>query len=131
MAEYDNAYCGFIGDFNANTRSNNHRSGLELQSHCSYRNLCISDIVHADTESFTFLSEAHGTVAWLDHVVNTQSLNNTIERVWVDYQSVSSDHFTKGNRILFPLISLYLWSLEYKILTWQMLLYGIVMSELP
>ena len=91
LAEFP--YSAAFGDFNANIKSPNHRFGLELKTFCTSENLVISDSLIADEDTFTFYSEAHDSVAWLDHMVATQNLHSLIDHIWVDYSYVTSDHF--------------------------------------
>ena len=86
-------YACAIGDFNANISSNDHRFGKELLDFCSSENLILSDQLLAPTDTFTFTSEAHGSTAWLDHTVSSKNLHAIIDKVWVDYDFISSDHF--------------------------------------
>ncbi len=89
---FENPYSGAFGDFNGNIRAN-HRFGNELTRFCKGNSLIISDNVLLSGDSFTFYSEAHDTVAWLDHLVSTHSLHSLVNRMWVDNSLVSSDHF--------------------------------------
>ena len=56
-----------IGDFNANFTSSSHRFGRELVSYYHSENLVISDKKFAPPDTFTYISEAHSKVDWLDH----------------------------------------------------------------
>ena len=58
-----------FGDFNANIRSKSHRFGKELVAHCIEENLVFSDNMICKSDTFTFYSAAHNSVAWLDHLV--------------------------------------------------------------
>ena len=84
-------YVYFIGDFNADL-SKDHLFGSELKSFCSDMNLIISDKEHLG-DSYTFLSSAHDSVSWLDHVVCTNSAHALMRDYKVLYDKVSSDHF--------------------------------------
>ena len=53
----------------------------------------IIDALLCNKDTFTFFSEAHDSVAWLDHVVSTQHFHSLIKRIWVDNSTVTSDHF--------------------------------------
>ena len=88
----DNPYSCAIGDFNANISDTNSRFGNELKKYCMDENLMISNQILAPSDSFTFFSEAHGSVAWLDHVISTSNMHSIIEDIWVDYHYISSDH---------------------------------------
>ena len=84
----DSYYACAIGDFNANISSNNHRFGKEL-----LENLILSDQLLASVDTFTFTSDAQGSTVWLDHIVSSKNLHVIINKVWVDYDFISSDHF--------------------------------------
>ena len=88
----DNSYSCAIGDFNANVSHGGHRFGKELVNFCKEENFIITDKVLAASDCFTFVSSAHETVSWIDHIVSTHSLHSLIDRVWVDYPYISSDH---------------------------------------
>jgi exonuclease III len=89
----DNPYTCAIGDFNANIKDSSSRFGNELIHFCRSENLVISDRILAPNDSFTFFSEAHGSVAWLDHIVSTNNLHSIIDDICVKYDYISSDHF--------------------------------------
>ena len=81
-----------IGDFNSNITSSHHRFGLERKSFCASENLTMSDSLLCKGNSYTFFSEAHNSVAWLDHVVSTSSFHSNIDDMWIDNSFVTSDH---------------------------------------
>lgn len=88
-----NPYSAAIGDFNANLGGNAFsRFGNHLLEFCNTAKLVISDHVIAPTSSFTFFSEAHGSVSWLDHIISTNNLHLIIDEVWIEYDYVTSDH---------------------------------------
>ncbi len=89
----DTTYSAAFGDFNGNISSTSHRFGNELISFCNSESLVLSDKVICDEDTFTFYSEAHDTVAWLDHLVSTHNFHSIIERIWTDNSMVTSDHF--------------------------------------
>ena len=62
-------YVYVIGDFNADLNKD-HLFGSELASFCADMNLIISDTAHLKG-GYTFVSSAHNTTSWLDHVVCT------------------------------------------------------------
>ena len=55
----------------------------------------LSDIDHigADSGSFTFVSEAHGTTSWIDHCLCTTQAHASLVGVNIGYGMQSSDHF--------------------------------------
>ena len=69
---------------------------LEMSSKLSakMKNSILTDVVQCPSDSFTFISEAHSTVAWLDHMVNTIPLHLFVKRkVWIDNSLITSDHY--------------------------------------
>ena len=70
IVDFPSPYSYAIGDFNYNLIDpNNNRFGKELISFCKEENFIVSDLEMLDTsDTFTFYSEAHHTVSWLDHV---------------------------------------------------------------
>ena len=89
----DGIYSAAFGDFNGNIISNNHRFGKELVQFCENESLVMSDYITGDKNMFTYYSDSHDTVAWLDHMVSTHNLHSLIRRVWVDNTLVTADHF--------------------------------------
>ena len=63
-----------IGDFNANTGSKYYD---ELSVWCDELNLIMSDIhiLGRDSSAFAYVSDAHNTCSWLDHVVCSHSMH--------------------------------------------------------
>ena len=70
-----NPYVFILGDFNANVSSdtvgNRHKFGVELQDFCQNEDPFISDVLLCPVNSYTFYSDAHDSVSWLDHIVTT------------------------------------------------------------
>ena len=42
--------------------------------------------------SFTYVSDTHGTCSWLDHVVSSKSAHDSIENIEILHQFILSDH---------------------------------------
>lgn len=81
-----------LGDFNADP------GGLfygELAGMCREQQWsCVDvDMLGCDSGTFTFISEVHGTTSWLDHCVTTLSAKQAIVDVFVNYDTLWSDHF--------------------------------------
>ena len=85
-------YSCAIGDFNASTRDGCSRFGQEFIRFCAKESLIVSDSILSPSDSFTFLSDAHAAVAWLDHVVSTKSFPSLIDAIWTENHFISSDH---------------------------------------
>ncbi|KAJ2937577.1 hypothetical protein O0L34_g12975 [Tuta absoluta] len=58
-----------LGDFNADPTT---LFGKELMEFCGeYNYVCIDPLI-LPTDTYTFVSDAHGTVSWLDHCLSTE-----------------------------------------------------------
>ena len=81
-----------LGDFNANLGT---MFGEELNTFCHENNLHISDIekLGKSDDHFTYISEAHGSTAWLDHILSTHAVHTAISDVRILHDYLSSDHF--------------------------------------
>ena len=76
-------------DFNA-CPSNNF--GELLSQFCLEHELKISDKIILPVDSFTYVSDAHGTCSWLDHVVSSKSAHDAIQNIEIVHQFIFSDH---------------------------------------
>jgi hypothetical protein len=92
IESYDSPHVVVIGDFNADTLSNQ-KFGNELSAFCDEEGLILSDLAHITDHfnSFTFLSN-HGTKSWLDHFMATNGGHSLINKMYIDYNIISSDH---------------------------------------
>ena len=93
-----------IGDFNAavNTTFEN-----ELLETCTKHELIISDYEHygRNSSQFTFVSDAHSTTSWLDHIVCSFNLYVLLSDFCILDKLPSSDHLPIGCNICFDLDS--------------------------
>ena len=65
----------------------------ELLSHfCLEHEFKISDKIILPVDSFTYVSDAHGTCSWLDHVVSSKSAHDAIQNIEIVHQFIFSDH---------------------------------------
>jgi exonuclease III len=86
-------YVFILGDYNANLKGDYNRFGRELVNFCKDANLVISDmLINTDSDRFTYLSDAHNTTSWIDHIVSTTSAHGLVISVDVQYDFVTSDH---------------------------------------
>ena len=91
--ESDVPYIMMMGDFNANTRPGSASLfGQELKRFSGEEQLVISDLSMCDPATFTFYSEAHQSVSWLDHCLSNINLHSVIKHIAVKYDYVTSDH---------------------------------------
>ena len=74
------------------TPGSNSRFGNILSNFCTEEMLCIADLQLLNDDTFTFVSSAHNTCSWLDHVVTTADGMNIISSVNICKEFVSSDH---------------------------------------
>ena len=52
-----------------------------------------SDIKYLPPDSFTYVSDAHCSRSWLDHVLCTHFSHSSVSDMVINYDCVSSDHF--------------------------------------
>lgn len=79
------------GDFNANLLKDS-RFGRELILFCQDTNLIISDSLLCPTGLYTYVSEAHDSVSWLDHILATVNGHDLVSNVCANNSFISSDH---------------------------------------
>ena len=54
--------------------------------------MSISDSIFCPSNSFTFYSEAHQSVSWLDHCVCNVNMHAAVKKISILYDYVTSDH---------------------------------------
>lgn len=79
-----------MGDFN--TRYNVGNYGGILNDFLSEFNLIKADLV-MPSNSFTYLSHAHNTTSWIDHILCSKSLASTLHNLHIRYDLSLYDHF--------------------------------------
>ena len=79
----------FMGDFNA---SPNNSFGALLENFCIENDLLVSDHMILPVTSFTFVSDAHSSTSWLDHIVSSFSVHQAMCDVKVLHNYILSDH---------------------------------------
>ena len=85
-------YIFILGDFNADIQSTS-VFGAELIDFCDNNSLCFIDKDKLLPDSFTFVSQAHGTTSWLDHCITTASGKSITSNISIIDNIVCSDHF--------------------------------------
>ena len=92
MAFSTSACVGILGDCNANSHGSTFFT--ELQSFVEDKGLVISDvqIMGGISNTYTFVSAAHGTTSWLDHFICSPVLHSTISSISVRYDVSMYDH---------------------------------------
>ena len=81
-----------IRDFNANLLKHS-IFGYELMKFCNENVYILSDQSKLPRQTFTFHSDAHDSVSWLDHALCSMSMYQIIDQMSVLYQYLTSDHF--------------------------------------
>jgi exonuclease III len=79
-----------LGDYNAHPGQPFFE---ELKSFCLEQNWICADVSNLDTNSFTYVSDAHGTGRWLDHFIVTKSAYKLISSTKILHDVYWSDHF--------------------------------------
>lgn len=79
-----------IGDFNADPKT---IFGRELEQFCNDNHYKYCDKINLAEDSFTYLSDAHGSTSWLDHCISTEGIQNAISNFRIMYEIIWSDHF--------------------------------------
>jgi exonuclease III len=87
-------YAAVFGDFNTNLLQNsNSVFKRHLLQICLENNLVVADQRLCSSSTFTFYSEAHHSVSWLDHFITNINMLSCVKHISVDYKFVSSGHF--------------------------------------
>ena len=88
----DTPYVYILGDFNADIQSQS-IFGSELIEFCDMNNMSFIDKSILSPDTFTFISQAHGTISWLDHCITTTAGESSlIANVSVLNDIACSDH---------------------------------------
>ena len=98
IEEYHSPYVFTCGDFNTNLLSDC-RFGSELSTCSDHRNVKISDQVINPEGMYTFYSETHNSVLWLDHIVTTNYGHGSLSCLsksfyfWIEQSTKSVCHW--------------------------------------
>ncbi len=79
-----------IGDFNCKPTSELFYT--ELQRFCHDNSLILSDITCLPKHSYTYVSDSHNSVSWLDHCMSTVDMHQSLSSFEIVYDNVASDH---------------------------------------
>ena len=92
-------YVYIIGDLNANTCTKNNGNnsvnsnfGKILIDFCEEENIVLADYDLLPKDTYTFVSSAHDTVSWLDHILSTSPGTDLVQGIQVNLDFISSDH---------------------------------------
>ena len=78
------------GDFNADVSSGSFYK--ELRDYATKNSLFISDTLSLPADEFTFISLAHGTTSWLDHILSSRFMHEKIKDIKILHGLIGSDH---------------------------------------
>ena len=82
-----------FGDWNANIRDPvNSLFVRHIIDFCHDNNYNISTRLMLPDDSFTHVSEAWGTVSWMDHIVSSSEFHDNITSIDIDYDCTDVDH---------------------------------------
>ena len=102
IEDYESSKVGIIGDFNAAVGTTFEGELLEV---CTRHELIISDYEHfgRNSSQFTFVSDAHSTTSWLDHIICSFNLFTILSDLCILDKLPSSDHLPIGCNLCFDL----------------------------
>ena len=102
IEDYESSKVGIIGDFNAAVGTTFEGELLEV---CTHHELIISDYEHfgRNSSQFTFVSDAHSTTSWLDHIICSFNLFTILSDLCILDKLPSSDHLPIGCNLCFDL----------------------------
>ena len=82
-----------VGDWNANIRNGGESTFARHMSQlCMDNSYILSSQALLPTDSYTHVSEAWGSVSWLDHIVSSADFHHCIQTVSIDYDITDVDH---------------------------------------
>ena len=82
-----------VGHWNANIRNGGESMFARHMSQlCMDNSYILSSQALLPTESYTHVSEAWGSVSWLDHIVSSADFHHCIQTVYIDYDISDVDH---------------------------------------
>ena len=82
-----------VGDWNSNLQVGQRSLFTQhMLDFCDNNNLLIVDTETCPQDSYTYVSEAHGSHTWLDHIVCTVDIRNAINNVKIAYDVTDTDH---------------------------------------
>ena len=79
------------GDFNADI-SKESVFGDILLNYCNDNSLTLRDRDQLPSNSYTYVSHAWSTTSWLDHIVCTKDVIDSVTEIAIDYNCIISDH---------------------------------------
>ena len=91
--ELDTTCFVITGNWNANFREcGNSLFAKHMVQLCDDNGFILSSKVLPPADSFNHVSEAWGSVLWLDHIVSSSDFNNCIKTVSINFDLSDADH---------------------------------------
>ena len=84
----DSCLC-VLGDFNA---SDNNMFGQALHDFCTDYDFILSDKFLLPNDTFTYVSDSHGSTSWIDHCLSSAAFHQAIRCMSVLHDIITSDH---------------------------------------
>ena len=78
-----------LGDFNACKKNG---FGVLLSNFCKNNNLIVSDEIFLPQDTFTYVSDCHGSTSWIDHCLSSSSFHQAITEMDILQDFFTSDH---------------------------------------
>ena len=88
-----------VGDFNASRGS---LFDTELVQWCRTYGLVLSDVALLAEDTHTYVSLAHGTTSWLDHIITSKDLHRSVHSALVHDLLPGSDHLAVSCSLALP-----------------------------
>ena len=92
IEELDTSCVYIVGDLNADVSDVNSLFTGHLHNFCGDNDLVLSSEAVLPRSSFTYISDAHHTVSWLDHCISTADAHESIQNIEVFYNLATTDH---------------------------------------
>jgi len=81
-----------VGDFNVNLLVRGDtvisKFGGHLTDFCAEENVILADVHFLNDNSFTYISPAHNSVSWLDHIITTATDFDIIFNIAIIHQII-------------------------------------------
>ena len=124
LDELDSTCYAIFGDWNADPQNtDNSQFATHLLDFCQDNNYQIADIQLLPSDSYTYVSSAWGSKSWLDHVVVSQDLLDSIQKISIHYDLSDDDHIPLSveiNEADIPEIEAHVNNVDFK-LNWEKL----------
>jgi len=84
ISDYNSPYIIALGDYNAHVSQSGHHGhkfGEHFLHFCQEENITLSDVALLPDDTYTYLSDAHSSMSWIDHLVSTASAHSLIKDI--------------------------------------------------